>query len=199
MITGRFEDIFEQLTPEELIDPTARKVDQAAITFPGRAVTVESREELADYLAAFACHLENTVLGITPPRAVWPAQDWGRCSRMLRNRYGRDAADDALYDAQWGTNGGLRGILDLIAEGHVDHFARNVINCRVSDLLRPLTVEASYALALAYIEHFSHLLPPQYLEGKGMRVCLHLKKILENHPFIVRRARLGLHGQRITP
>ena len=182
------DEFFEALDPEVAIEPTARRVYAAMHSFPGRAVDVQSHDELQDYLAAFACHVENAVFTLNPPQPVHRRIHWNYCEAILRKRYGEVPLEAATVDAQTGLNGGLQGLLALLAEGFIEKYTRDVIGQLVDDYLGEKP-EVRHKLAHVYIERFCHLLPPELTELKGFRAFGQIRSVLTNHAYILRRVR----------
>ena len=165
------DEFFEALDPEVAIEPTARRVYAAMHSFPGRAVDVE-----------------NAVFTLNPPQPVHRRIHWNYCEAILRKRYGEFPLEAATVDAQTGLNGGLQGLLALLAEGFIEKYTRDVIGQLVDDYLGEKP-EVRHKLAQVYIERFGHLLPPELTELKGFRAFGQIRSVLTNHAYILRRVR----------
>ena len=86
-----------------------------------------------------------------------------------------------------GVEGGLRAVLDTVAEALALEYARNEINARVYDYCESLSGRELLSAAEEYLERFGHLLPGELTESGGVRLKASFTRVLCEHPFLMRR------------
>jgi len=140
----------------------ARKVgiahDEARMRYRLDRNTVESFDEFSDIIANYYNHhvSQCVVRGGTLSRM----EAAGRAKEILKQEYARRGGDlmTAYNDVHDGTNGGLRGVLDRIAEQlkaeSVERYVRYVFDTHVA----PNSWEQKVDIMRQFIARFGHLI-----------------------------------------
>ncbi len=173
---------------EPIPDRIGRLVDRAIETFPWRIARFSHGDEYTAWMAALYCHLECTVLGVSgrPPH---PDIDLRRAWDLLRGPYGGDTPQ-TLYDvARSGSEGGLRQIMNTMAECYRDAYAEQLVSNVVACYLTGRSPAKLLSDAREYVALHGNIIPPEIYEGGAARIMAHFSKVLELHPFVTQRLR----------
>lgn len=145
-------DILEELNERTIAREVAIPHDEARMRFPLQSNTAASFAQFEDIIAEYLNyhHGRCVALGghLSRPEAV------GRAKELIEHEYRRRRGDlvTAYNDAHDGTNGGLRAILDLIAEAlkaeSVERYIRDVFDRRVA----PNDFDAKVAIIQEFLE-----------------------------------------------
>jgi hypothetical protein len=106
--------------------------DEARMRYPLRSNTVGSFDEFSDLIADYYNHHFSQC--VSPGGCLPPSEAAGRAKEALDREYRRRQGDivSAFNDAHDGTNGGMRVVLDTIAEGlkaeSVERYVREVFD-----------------------------------------------------------------------
>jgi hypothetical protein len=114
---------------------------------------------------------------------------WAQCANILNGQFGPSGTKNAFEMVRTGKDGGLYRVLKLIAEEMAATYAQNEISARVRDYWNELTDDEKLAAADEYLSKYGRLLPAEFTGGSAARLKVHLPRILEEHPKMVRRTR----------
>lgn len=110
--------------------------DEARLQYHLRANTVGSFDEFSEIIADYYTHHYSTC--VSRGGHLSPRDAAGRAKELLEQQYRKRNGDivTAYNDVHDGTNGGLRVVLDTIAEGlkaeSVQHYIRDAFDCHVA-------------------------------------------------------------------
>jgi len=181
--------LLESIDPDRTLSDVAARTDDAINSFHMNRGSAKKWEEFMGCLIGLFCHVENTVLALDPPRSVNPEIDWGRCSRLLMEEYGKSGEKTAFELARTGVEGGLYGVMKALARRLAAQYVKNEISARISYYWDALTVDEKVAASAEYLEKYGHLLPSEITEGSAARVRANFTKVLEEHPRLIQRTR----------
>ena len=185
----KLDELLGQIAPERTLDETARRATEALNSFCVDSAVVDDWDAFTGLMAELFCHIENTVLRLSPGRSVSLEFDWGRCAKALTKKYGARGEKTAFEIARTGNEGGLYAILKAVADQMAEDYAGNEISARVGRFWQEAPAEEKLASADEYIEKFGHLLPSELTENGGVRIKMGLQKVLEQHPRLIRKLR----------
>jgi len=133
---GSAESLLAALDERRIAERVGIPHDQARISYPLRSNTVSSFNEFDDLLADYCNHHSAACIG--RGGVLFRADAAGKAKEILEQEYRRQGGGlvSAYNDAHDGTNGGMRLILDRIAEGlkaeAVRHYMREIFDRHVS-------------------------------------------------------------------
>jgi hypothetical protein len=134
--------------------------DNARSAYSLKKNTVSSFEEFNDRIADYySYHLGQCVV---PGGRIAPHEAAGRASEILEREYKRQGGNlqSAFRDANDGTNGGMRIILDIIAEHlkaeSVEHYIRHAFNRHVD----PTSWDEKVEIIRQFIDRYQRVLRP---------------------------------------
>jgi hypothetical protein len=173
---------------EPIPDRIGRLVDVAVETFPWRIAGFAHGDEYTAWLAALYCHLECTVLGL-PGRRANPVLDLCRAWDLLRRPYGGDTPQ-TLYDvARSGSEGGLRQIMNTLAERYGDEYTEQLVSNAVTCYMADRSPAKLLSDAREYVALHGNIIPSEISEGSPARIASHFPKVLALHPLAMQRLR----------
>lgn len=173
---------------EGIPDRIDRFADRSLNTFPQAEAIIEDWDRYRDCLASFFCHMECVILGI-PQRTTSIDFDVDRCWQLLRKKYGESAPQAAFEATRTGNEGGLRGVLQSVAELFGRDYAENLVGITVEAYWSNRSAEGLLADADEYVRRYKHMIPGEISEGSAGRIHVNFRKVLKQHPFLVRRLR----------
>jgi hypothetical protein len=115
--------------------------------------------------------------------------DQDRALGLLRGIYGSHGEKAAFELARTGQEGGLRAVLRASATRLLDETSRREVHARVASYWDGLSADAKSAAVREYLHKYGHLLPAELTEGSAARVFGTFPRILEEHPYVLRRLR----------
>ena len=117
------------------------------------------------------------------PIAIPPLRDRGRDVLLLAEHF-------AFEIALSGIDGGLYGLLKLVASKTAAQYSRNTIRAHISEFFGGgMPYKKMMAVASEYKKRFGRYLPSRYSRGNVALIAADLYKILEEHPFMIHRMR----------
>ena len=183
------DSILAAIDVSRTLDQVAERVDRARNGFPHNADRVTDMEAFADLLGRFFAHVEAEVLRSKLLYEVDPGLYQYRAEELLREAYGAEGVKVGLEMARRGVEGGLRHVLNELAERLALGYARTEIEARVYDWWDRLTAAERLAATEESLARFGHLLPGELTEAGGVRVRANFMPVLIEHPFLMRRMR----------
>ena len=69
----------------------------------------------------------------------------------------------------------------------IEEYAGNEIRAKVSHFWYSLSMDEQFSVMEEYLEKYRHLLPPELTEGNAVRLKADFTKVLEKHPYMIRR------------
>jgi hypothetical protein len=183
-------DIFlETIDPRRNLDQLWARADAGLNSFKVGEAVATDYWEFQRFLASFFCHMENYMLRLNPPREPDYDFDAGRCHHLLQEELGEQAYQVAFDRARTGVDGGLYGVLKMVAELMVQEYAGNEIAARVSKFWNDLSLDEKLEVPQEYVRKHGHLLPSEITEGVAAKVLVNFRKVLEEHPRVIARLR----------
>lgn len=125
-------DILKALDEREIARSIGIRHDEARMQFALRKNTVENFDEFSSVIGDYFNHHFTRCVSVGGSLSRAEAQ--GRAKELLEREYRRRHGDivTAFNDSHDGTNGGLRAILDIIAEGlrmeSIERYMREVFD-----------------------------------------------------------------------
>ncbi len=188
-MTTKLDRLLEQLDPDRTINETAARCDQALSSLYADAAPPQDWDEFKTWMARVFRHCENEVLRLTPPLAVDPNADWGRCADLLRQEYGPKGEFNAFQAARLGLEGGVHAVMKAVAKRMAEDYADNQTACCVGEFFSELSLEEKLAVPDEYIDKYGHLIPADMLEGRAARIRGNFLEVLKQHPRVIRQMR----------
>jgi hypothetical protein len=181
--------LLDALAPERTLDVVAARADQAVNTFNASQPLVGTWPDFMECLGRFLRHVENNLLRL--PHGFNPGTDYDalRALPLLREIYGPSGEKAAFEITRTGAEGGLRAVLQAMAQRLFENTARREIHARVNDHWCDLTTAEQLATPEEYLQKYGHLLPAELTEGRALRVFANFPRVLEEHPYLLQRLR----------
>ena len=173
---------------EPVPDEMDRVFDRALNTFPAPPAVIQDWDAYASLLGRFHHHLEKAFYGRPPPsqdERAHCALSWALLSREL----GRSAEHAAFEIARTGAEGGIRGLLRTAARLYSEDKAEQRVSGLVAEYWNRRSTSERWADADEYIARYRHALPSEMTEDAITRIHVNLFKVLQQHPFVMRRLR----------
>jgi hypothetical protein len=179
------DSLFAALDEVTIAENVGKAHDNARGAYSLKINTVSSFDEFNDRIADYySYHISRCVVQggrIAPYEAV------GRASEILESEYKRQGGSlmSAYKDANDGTNGGMRIILDVIAEQlkeeSVERYIRHAFNQHVD----PTSWSQKVEIIRQFIDHYRHIL--------GLSVDpAHPERYAQNYDQLIREFMDGL-------
>jgi hypothetical protein len=115
----------------------------------------------------------------------------GYAINLIKEVYHSSNAKPAFMMAKDGVEGGLYGVLRKIGEAIATKYADRQIRAEVGFFVAELSEDGEYFLdtVLEYVGKFRQILPPETLANDALAVKMNFSKVLEQHPYLVKRMR----------
>ena len=186
MKTG-LERLLDSIAPARTSEEISRRVDAAVNRFTMISGPITDWDEFRQWVVRFHRHIEVTVLRLRRPMPRMSAEDnWGQCSKPLREAYGPNGEKAAFEMARTGNEGGLYAVLKAIADVLAERYTGNEISARVHTYWNGLTTQQKILAGREYLDKYGHLLPSELTEGSGIRVRVNLPDFLIKHHDLIR-------------
>lgn len=183
----KLESLLINISPEETIDKTQAAADNALNSFSIDSANINTFDEFKELMAEFYCLVESNIIGQKKPRQMYLSIDWGRCSILLSNKYGKHRGDWAAFNiAKTGVEGGLYAVLKYVAKALAQQFTANWIGVRIGEFWDNLSHEERLAVPMEYLEKYRHILPKEILEQNPSLFVANFYRFLEYHPQIMK-------------
>lgn len=179
--------LLKKISPTMTIDKNDRFMDQATNRFRYGTSAVRNRKDFQVYFARFYCYLEN--ISFKRNRNLNEKFDFHRCIQVFRDTYGLKGEHVAFEIALTGVDGGIYSLMKLIAKKTSEKYSRNQIRAIVDKFLSHLSFDETLSVAGEYKRKFGRFLPFSYANGSVALLAANLQKILEEHPFMIKRMR----------
>jgi len=174
---------------EALPDEALRVVDQGFNTAPAIPALIEDWEAYRQWLAVFYCHIECALLGIRAGRPPDIDMDVHRCCLRLNRRLGESALKAGFEIARTGNEGGMQKLLRQIAVGMAQEWVEKQIALSVTMYWAGSSAEELLRDCDSYLGGYGHLLPSELTEGSAARIRVDFRKVLRQHPWMMRQMR----------
>ena len=181
--------LLNKIDPEYTYDAISGHVNNAVNAFNLKSNIVTDKSDFQKTCASFYCLVENTVLGLNPPRKLHFGMDWGRFHKHLVVIYGENGHYAAFDIARTGKENGLYAILKAVADRMIEEYSRSIIGSKICDFWESLTIAEKHSAIKEYVETFGHLLPEEIIENGAPRIISNFHKVLAEHPRIIKRER----------
>ena len=184
---------------ESIPDEVGHRVDEAFNSGPAVPAVVTEWHDYVNRVASFYWHLERTILGVSDLEIG--DIDWhaGKAWHLLRGELGEHALQAGFERARTGSGGGMLSILRLVARLMGERCGRAQVGGAVGLYWRDQSADELLQDSKEYVRVYGHLLPGEMTERGAVRVRANFYKVLEQHPFMMRRMReagrrSGRHG-----
>jgi len=111
------------------------------------------------------------------------------CWALLSKELGRSAEHAAFEIARTGAEGGILGLLRTAARLYSQDKAEQRISRLVPEYWSRRSASERWADADEYIAKYRHALPNEMTEDALTRIHINFFKVLQQHPFVIRRLR----------
>jgi hypothetical protein len=151
--------ILNQLSEENVVKAAGRDIDNACVTFSTDSSVVPSAEAFTEVVTSFYIHLLSET-GVLLTRINSSAAERDALRLVGEAFHKQGGLKGARLEAEIGVNGGLRAVLDAMADYYRAQAMENhimfVLETALDDRDRP----AKVALIRAFQRRFGRLLPP---------------------------------------
>ena len=105
----------------------------------------------------------------------------GRAKELIEQGYRRRRGDiaTAYADARDGTNGGLRAILDLLADGMKEESVMRYVRHQFDTHIEPVDFDAKVAIVGEFFREFGRQLPVSVDLNRPSRYCHNYRELVE--------------------
>jgi len=162
--------LLDELTEEAITNAVGLRHDEARLRYRLTSNVVKTFDEFTRVIADYYNHQFGTCM-LANGGSLIPMEAAGRAKELIDRMY-RDQGGDieaAFRDGSLGTNGGMRGILDRIAEGlkgeAVHRYMRDVLDRHIT----PHEWSDKVDILRQFISHYGRLLGPSIESDKPER------------------------------
>lgn len=170
--------VLAAIEPLHLAKQIAIPIDSARATYTLGSSVATCYEEFSDVVASFYLHLlrhTGVVSGPVLPRSV--AAD---ALELLERAFSRNGGvKGAFAEARDGTRGGLRYVLDVIADWHRYEEQRKQVRRVLSEALDPLDWNRKVAFIQALLDRLAPHLPAEIRSQPPTRFARHWEEIVQ--------------------
>lgn len=185
-MSTRLERLIYNIT--EIPERVHRKCDEAINSFPPPPALIQDWEQYRTFLAQFHCHVENHVLGI-PARPPDLRMNCSLCWKLLERKF-KDSTPQTCFEiVRTGVEGGVPHILRTIAELFAQEYADNLISITVDAYCSNRSAQELLSDASEYVAAYRQVMPSEITEGSAARIPANFRKVLKQHPSVVRQLR----------
>jgi hypothetical protein len=184
---GSLESLLAEIDELAIARNVAIPHDEARMNFsPGRN-TVGSFDEFTDIIADYYNHHFSRC--VAHGGYLSRADAAGRAKEILEKEYGRQGGSTitAYNDAHDGTNGGLRIVLDRLADQlkaeSVERYIRDAFDRHVT----PDSWEQKVAIMRQFLSHFAHLLPSSINTDQPERYAANYEELIRAYVEALRK------------
>lgn len=181
VITMSIARILHELDERTIAQRIATPHDEARMQYYLKANTVKSFDEfnhaISDY---YSYHFSKCV---SPGGRLSPAEASSRAKEMLERQYRRQSGDivSAYNDSHDGTNGGLRTVLDIIADGlkaeSIERYIRDVFDRHVA----PNSWEQKVKIIREFIEQSGSYLSSTIRQDQPERYAQNFQELIRSY------------------
>ena len=169
-------DNFFHTIDEDARNRVAIPHDQARASYPLSSTTVNNWPEFEHYLGDYFCH-HCRVVGGGDFGDV--SQNLAEAKTLAMSGAGRNTTIKKLFrDSESGADGGLRQVLDHLANGIKQKFLERYISDKFDAYLSPCNIDEATELMRQFFEKYQHILPTSIDFGKPMYYAANFKEYL---------------------
>lgn len=191
-MTTKQDQLLQDIDPGRTLDETARRADEAIISFSMESAQVSDWDEFLAILVRFYNHVEVCILRVSNMPQVNLELTLGHCVRIFMKVYDRNGLKCAFEMARTGNEGGLYAVLKRMAQQLAEKHADNEISARICRYWNSLTMEEKISAPDEYMCKYGHLLPSELTEGSAGRIRANFQEVLRQHPRLMQRlSRIG--------
>lgn len=182
-------DLFlDEIDPSRTYDPIQQYVDEGINMFPRAITEVYDWYTFRSFITHFYMYITYDLSGIVySERETMRA--WKEFQEILGPRYGREPASAAYKKAIHGHEGGLRSVMQDLADGVVEKHAAMLIRWRVTCYLGELSFDEKVDAVKEYVTKWGHFLPRDITPENSVRIFYEFHRFLEAHPKLLREIR----------
>ena len=161
----------------EALAAIGRPIDAARAAYTLDHVTVESDHEFYEIVASFYLHLLRHSRGLAGPGDTDAAA--GRGVALLRRAFAdRGGTRGALAEGTGALHGGMRHVLDAMAEQAKREETEDHVRAVLDTALDPMSQDARVAFTQALLRRIGHLLPPDIAEQPVEHLAEHYQVLV---------------------
>lgn len=155
---SQFTDLLDALDERTIAQQVTRAHDEARMSYALTQNTVDEFDEFSEQLALYYIHHFTTCVSVGGNLSQSDARQ--RARQLVENAYRQHKGDIvmAFNDAHDGTNGGLRVILDEIADALKAEAVENHISDAFDHFVRPNSWEDRLEIIRQFIDHAHNFL-----------------------------------------
>ena len=155
--------------------------DEARIRFPLNRNTVQDYDEFEAITSAYVQHHHSACVGVGGQLS--PSRARSMAKQILGREYQRrnGTAVNAFYDALNGTNGGLRRLLDIIAEQLQSEAVEDHIRDVFDRFIRPISWEQKLQFITAFIDACDHFLDSSIVRSQPERYAQNYEELVRSY------------------
>jgi hypothetical protein len=185
----KLDRLLESIDPIRTMEQVSARIDNAINSFRVERYIIKDWGQFRFVLIKFFTHTEGLALRNQSRHTNEPAMEWGRCAKLLLNKYGPNGDKTAFEMARTGIQGGLYAVLRSVAEEMISEYTGNEIKAKISQYWHSLSVDEKLAATDEYLTKYDHLLPSDLTEGSAAHIKANFTKVLEEHPRLINRMR----------
>jgi hypothetical protein len=181
----KLDAFLKTIDPKQILDPLRVRADNGLNTFRYKQASIQDFREFTMLLGNFFGHMESKMIRFNSPRPSDVGYDYGRCYHLLKGQFGEHVHKMVFNRARTGVDGGLYGVLKLVADLMIQDYAGNEIRARVGSFYGSLSTKEQMEIPKEYVKKYGHLLPSDITEGNAVWVVANFPRVLEEHPYTV--------------
>ena len=174
------EGLLAELSEDSLVKHVGQPLDEARVSYAMDRVTVKDGFEFNESISAFYAHMLRHIglsKGNVNPAAL-SAEAIDLVKRAFENRGGYK---EALAEAMYATNGGLRRVFDAMTERLKQEQKEKHITMLLKNAIDPLDWDAKVGFMQAFLERIRLDLPADLQDLPPKRLASHWETIVEHY------------------
>ncbi len=186
-MSANLDRLISKIDPSKTIDLDERRANEAIAGFNWNKVTVDSFDEHKKCLADFMRELYSHEF-LTGNIDFDTDFGYGLALQRLEREFTGNTLQTVYEIMSTGSEGGVYKILKSLGRLVAEEFSRNVIGAHVSEFWSGLSTNEKIAVSDEYVEKFIDILPQSVITDR-IRLKANFPKVLENHPWMIKRLR----------
>jgi hypothetical protein len=186
---SKLDDLLNKIDPHKTIDRCDSLLDRALNSYEYSNNALRDFNQFTKVMGDFYWHVESTMLGVGKSIAMDEEMRQGFAYQTLNEIYGSHGMNAAFSMAQSGVENGLYGVLKKMGQAISKKHMENQISVAVAQFINELMddFELYNQCVGEYARKYARILPPEYLENDAVDLKINFRRVLENHPYLIKR------------
>lgn len=191
-LSAELDALLERISPQRIGEECDLRIGGAVDEFLyGQPALMTQWPVFKECITKFYHMLESRLCGLPQDLATNDEIDFGRAIHVLMDQFGGNGEKAAFIMAQTGAEGGLRFVLNTMAEAMAKDFEERFIKIQIGRWWQELSPDEWLEVTRDYVKRYGHLWPKEMVEANGVMLCVNFPKTLLQHARRLRELRRG--------